>query len=292
MASANEQSVAHADRVHQRFGELWEQAAIGWTRWEPHLVGSMWPVTHALMDALHLSPGMRVLDVGSGIGDPAIPIAAAIGATGRVQGVDLSPAMVAACRDRARAYGLTNATFQVGAVEEVEFAPGSFDAAVGRFSIIFFPDVAAGLGRLRDALKPGGRIAVSTWTPPDVNPGFALPSRELRKLVELPPSDPTDPGPFRLARDGELAAALSDAGFVDVAVKDVVFYMFARDADAYWEMLQEISAMFREQYAKLSADKQRELEGLIRHAVEAHRSGNVLRLPMRARVGSGVKPQS
>jgi len=290
MSESSNPAERGANEVHRRVGDLWEQAARGWMRWEPELVGSLAPVTHALLRGLRLEPGMRVLDFGSGIGEPALPAAAAVGPTGSVRGVDLSPTMIDVCRERAKMYGLSNASFEVGAVEELNEARGTFDAVVGRFSIIFFPDVLSGLRRLHEFLRPGGRIAVSTWTPPEVNPGFALPSRELRKVVDLPPSQPDEPGPFRLAGDGELAAALYDAGFADVVVEDVPLYMFARDATRYWEMLQEISASFREQYEALPDEKRSELKRLIRAAVLEYQMGDVIRLPMLARVGLGVKP--
>ena len=130
---------------------------------------------------------------------------------------------------------------------------------------------------------------MSTWTPPEINPGFALPSRELRKVVDLPAADPNAPGPFRLAGDGELAGALASAGFSDVCVEDVELYLFARDAAAYWAMLLDISMSFYEQYQALPKDARTRVASLIREAVTEYQSGEVLRLPMRARVGSGVK---
>jgi SAM-dependent methyltransferase len=277
-------------QIRARVGETWELAATGWTRWEPVLVGSFWPVTHALVRAARIAPGMHVLDVGCGIGDPALAVAEAVGPTGTLTGVDLSPRMIATCRARAAACGLGNCTFRTGAADAIDWPVDTFDAITGRFSIIFFPDVAAGLRRLGASLKPGGRLAVSVWTPPEVNPGFVLPTRELRAVVDLPAPDPQAPGPFRLSGEGELAAALAEIGLRDVQVEDVPFYLFARDAETYWEMLLDISAIFAQHFRALNAEQQAEVRRRILRAVEEYRCGDVLRLPVRARVGVGTNP--
>ena len=72
---------------------------------------------------------------------------------------------------------------------------------------MFVADPGIALQRLYALLRPGGRISVATWCPPETNPAFAIPSEQLRKVAESTSVDPTAPGPFRLSGAGELAAA-------------------------------------------------------------------------------------
>jgi SAM-dependent methyltransferase len=253
------------------------------------LVASFAPVTQWMIAAAGLAPGMHVLDVGGGIGDPALAAAMAVSPGGSVRSLDLSAGMLATARDRARAYGLTNVRFEVGAVEDVELAEGHFDAVLARFSVMFFPNIALGLRRLFAALQPGGRIVVAAWAQPELNEGFVFPTRVLREVVDVAPSDPDAPGPFRLSGDGELAGALRAAGFRDVGVEDVQLYLFARDPAAYWSMICDVSDSFRRLIAGLDESARQRVRARMLTAVEVFRLGEVLRLPVRARIGHASK---
>jgi len=279
----------NSDAVHREVAQTWESASAGWTHWEMHLVGAFWPVTLRMLRAANLSPGMHVLDVGSGIGDPALAAAQWVGPDGSVCMTDLSAGMLATARDRARAYGLTQVTAQVGAVEDLNLPAGHFDVVLARFSIMFFPNIPGGLTKLRESLRPGGRLVAAVWTPPEINEGFALPSRVVRDMVEIPASDPDAPGPFRLSGDGELALALHEAGFREVTVDEVQHYLFARDPAEYWSMLCAVSDSFRRLYAGLEESIKPRVRERLMGAVEAYRTGEVLRLPIRARIGWAVR---
>ena len=278
-----------ADLIRRRVHDDYDGVAAGWTRWEPYFAGDFWPVTHALISELRLTPASRVLDFGCGIGDPSLMIAAAIAPTGRVLAIDLAERMIETARQRAAALGLDNVEYRIGAVEDLAEPPGSFDAAVGRFSVMFLPDVDAGLRRLHGLLRDGGRIALATWTPPEANPMFDLPATEIRKVVDVPPPSPDAPGPLRLAADGELADALARAGFRDVTTRTVRAYAFARDADDYWAFVTETSSAVRRQLAAISEADRRRIQAGIAEAVERYRVGPVIRIPALARVGSATK---
>jgi len=114
--------------------------------------------THSLLDAAGITSGMKVLDVGTGIGDVAFMVAERVGPQGTVVGVDMNPAMIDVARQRAQAAGLTNAAFLQGDVSQM--APSSqFDAVVGRLILLYIQDRAALLRRLSQQLRPGGIIA-------------------------------------------------------------------------------------------------------------------------------------
>ncbi len=114
------------------------------------------------IDGLCLKPGARVIDSGAGAGGAALELARR-GA--RAVAIDASAGMIARVKQRASAAGLSiDAKAMDG--QRLAFADASFDAALSVFGIILFPDAAAGLAELRRVVKPGGRIALVTWTEP------------------------------------------------------------------------------------------------------------------------------
>jgi SAM-dependent methyltransferase len=99
----------------------------------------------------------RALDIGCGTGDYA---ALAARCAARYCGVDFAAGMAAEARRRARAAGLDNAAFAVGAGEELPFADGSFDLVLGIGYIAYFADPRAALAELRRVLQPGGTLVL------------------------------------------------------------------------------------------------------------------------------------
>jgi ubiquinone/menaquinone biosynthesis C-methylase UbiE len=113
-----------------------------------------------------IGTGLRVLDLGSGIGDVAMLIAQIVGPTGEVVGVERDPQSVDVARARASEAGFTNVTFlaaEIAQVPDVE----PFDAVAGRFILQFLPDPAAGLRSVSRLLRPNGVVAVQevAWAP-------------------------------------------------------------------------------------------------------------------------------
>ena len=103
---------------------------------------------------------MRVLDVGSGWGDAALVAAELIGEGGEVVGVDIAPAAVAVAQARVKALGKRNVSFRHGGLDRLELAE-KFDAAVGRYVLMFNPDPAAMVKSARKARAAGRRHRLS-----------------------------------------------------------------------------------------------------------------------------------
>lgn len=117
------------------------------------------------VERLGLAEGMRVLDVCCGSGASAIPAAEAVGPTGSVIGVDLAENLLELARAKANQRGLTSIQFETGDMTNLRFDTGSFDVVVCVFGIFFVPDMEAALRELTRVLRPGGRLAVTTWGP-------------------------------------------------------------------------------------------------------------------------------
>ncbi len=110
-----------------------------------------------------LTSGSRVLDVCCGAGASALPAAEAVGQTGAVIGVDLAKELLELARAKAIQRRLRNIEFEVGDMLSLRFPTASFDAAVCVFGIFFVPDMAKAVSELWIRVRPGGKLAVTTW---------------------------------------------------------------------------------------------------------------------------------
>jgi len=100
-----------------------------------------------------LEPGMRVLDLGCGVGDVSLAAAEIVGASGQVTGIDISPNALVVARARAQQRGVA-AHFEQGSIERFPHF-GAFDAVIGRFILVHFPDPVATLRQVAQQLRPG-----------------------------------------------------------------------------------------------------------------------------------------
>lgn len=112
---------------------------------------------------LDLKPGALVLDVCCGSGASALPAAEQVGAAGQVIGIDLAENLLNLARNKASNQGLASVEFQLGDMLATGFADNSFDAVVCVFGIFFVPDMPAAVRELWRVLRPGGKLAITTW---------------------------------------------------------------------------------------------------------------------------------
>jgi SAM-dependent methyltransferase len=170
------------------------------------------PLSEWMLDLAGIGPRMRVLDLATGRGEPAIPAAHRVGPSGSVLGVDPWASMLSIARERAAEEGLTNLDLRVMNASSLDAVPdGSMDATLARWGLMYMDAPVAALACARKAMVPGGLLVAAVWAEPERVPYFTLPRRLLEKYRLLPPNDPAAPGTFyyadpeRLHRDFQQA---------------------------------------------------------------------------------------
>ena len=197
---------ARLQRRVQRYG--WDLAAPDYDRlWQEQLR----PARTALVSRIAPREGERVLDVACGSGLLAVDVAAAVGPSGCVVGVDLSAAMIDIARRRAAARGVGNAAFERMDAESLALPDASFDVVVCSFGLMYMPDPRRALREMARVLRPDGRLAVVVWGDRR-RCGWS----PVLSIVEAEVTSAVCPLFFALGNEGALGLACTAAGFIVV----------------------------------------------------------------------------
>ena len=270
--------------------EDWNRVAGGWEKWDRFFDEQMACLNHRLVADARLRRGMRVLDLGSGTGYPALLAAQTVGPAGSVVGIDLAERMLDVARRKASSLALANATFRTGDVTSLPFEAGSFDAITSRFCLMFLPDIPKAAAEIARVLKPGGWVAAAVWSAPEKNPSVGIPMSAIKEVIELPPPDPTAPGIFRLAKPGDLATMLQEAGLTDATDQEFLGERSHASTEEYYTSLMEIAAPVQNLMAKLSADQTQDAKRRILQAANQYRRGDRIVFPIAVRMVAARKP--
>lgn len=171
-------------------------------------------VSERMLDLGGLRSGMRVLDLATGRGEPALRAARRVGPEGLVVGVELSDALLEMAREKADREGLWNLTLKAANAELLEEVPAAhFHLATIRWGLMYMAAPIAALERVRCALLTNGVLVAALWAEPERVPYFTLPRRLLERYRRLPALDCEAPGTFRYADLARVVRDFRDAGF-------------------------------------------------------------------------------
>ena len=193
-------------------------------RWNDAGWAGSWPkreqltdgVSPSLLEAVGARAGQRVCEIGSGAGALSLALAAEVGPTGEVVGLDISAPLVELAGRRAAEAGIPNIRFVQLDVQTDAF-DGPFDLAVSQFGVMFFDEPTRAFRAIRGLLRPGGRLVFACWQGVERNPWHV--ATALRGMLPAPvtPAPGKSPvGPCAFGDDEYVGEIVEAAGFTDV----------------------------------------------------------------------------
>jgi SAM-dependent methyltransferase len=246
-------------------------------------------VTEALVEYAEPKPGMRVLDLASGTGEPAISLAMRVGAQGRVTALDLSADLLEIASRRAQERGLQNLSTQQADAQALPLEDESFDLATCRFGVMFFHDAALALRELHRVLRKNSRACFLAWGPFE-QPYWQSTMGVVHRHVGGPLLTAGGPDPFRFAEPGSLAAILRGAGFREVEEEAKTLpWTWPGTPEEVWEQAQGVAVPFRPMLDRVPADMWPRIHERVQAAVGQYVRGENIEFGARVVLASGIK---
>jgi ubiquinone/menaquinone biosynthesis C-methylase UbiE len=276
----------------QMVREEWDdkRTVEAWRRWRTQFRVQTAEVTRLILQAAEIAPGMQVLDIASGTGEPLRSVAKIVGPAGHVTSTDLSASMLRVAEESATEDNLHNITYQQADAHALPFADNSFDRITCRWGVMYFGDPQQALSEIRRVLKRGGKVAFTAWGPLEENPFMIGSLGPLFKRVQVPPPPPGAPTPFKYAAHGSLTVALEGVGFKDVAEEtEQVSFPWPGSPENLWEHFQDVAAPFRPIIESLSLEERKSATEEIQATYRQFYDGQQINMPAVIVVASAVK---
>jgi SAM-dependent methyltransferase len=281
-------------RVREHLRQEWtgDQTVAAWQKWHAQIAAFTRGATKTILEAAQLRAGMGVLDLASGVGDPALSLAEAVAPSGRVTATDLGLGMLSLAEELARKKNISNMEFREASAESLPFPDRSYDALTCRFGVMFFPDLGKALGECLRVLKPGGRATFVAWGKKE-QPFFTTTAGVLLKHVPVPPppADPDAPNLFMFGERDRLRRAMEAAGFTDVREEvRTVPGRWTGSLEEYWVQFTEVAVPFRPLLEQLTSQTKAAAHAEILAALGQFWNGTELNIPLEIVVASGARP--
>lgn len=266
--------------------EAWSAVAEAWDSAVDYVEEHSIPATRALVHAVAVRPGDRVLELAAGPGGLGATWAGLTGPEGRVVLSDVAPGMVeVAARRNSDLAAVEVAVIDASAID---LPTGSFDVVVCRMGLMFTPEPAVALGEVHRVLRAGGRFGALTWAGIEHNPWMTCVGMAAIANGLVSGGPPVGPGGiFSLGDAGQLEALAKGAGFVDVQVDEVDVTFRAPSIEAHVDRVSSLAGPLAAAFAAATRD---ELEAVRRTAAQLasdHITTDGVVLPGRALLVTG-----
>jgi SAM-dependent methyltransferase len=256
-------------------------------KWKAKSAAMGGDLTRALVEYARPLPGMRVVDLASGTGEPGISLAARVGPQGSVTAVDQSSDLLAIAAERARNKKLSNFTTHQADAHQLPLADRTFDLATCRFGVMFFSNVERALAELRRVLKPGARACFVAWGPME-QPYWQTTMKIVHQQVGGAMLPPGTSDPFRFSPAGSLSKVLSTVGFHDAEESTQNLpWTWPGDAEEVFDYFCAVSAPFRPMLERVPADQWPVIRAQAKAAIERYRVGDEIRFGADVILASG-----
>jgi ubiquinone/menaquinone biosynthesis C-methylase UbiE len=260
--------------------EVWETIAPSWERRQAFVEEAAAPVRQWMLDELAPRPGETILELAAGVGETGFEASRLLGPDGQLITTDFVPAMLEAARRRGRELGIENVEYRVIDAEQIELDSDSVHGVLCRYGYMLMPDPAAALSETRRVLRPGGRLTLAVFGPPDHNPFFAIITMALVKRGHMPPPDPEGPGLFSMASEERTTRLLEGAGFTAVRTEMVPAPRFAfGDVEEYLSLVADTAGPIAVALRRLPGDEREQIKAQLEDAFSPFATDEGYELP-------------
>jgi ubiquinone/menaquinone biosynthesis C-methylase UbiE len=250
-SSHDSEDEEYKKRSQQR--QSWDNVARGWQKWWKSFEKDAQKVNERLVELAEIKQGDRIIDIATGIGEPAITAAKKVGVEGYVLATDISPQMLAIAKERTVSLGLQNIIeFKEVDAEKIldlqQLQPLSpFAAVLCRWGLMFFPNLASTLTNIYKILSSGGRIAAAVWSEPAKVPKLYTAIDIVTQKLGISSTTayahyPEILSPFSLANINIVNNALVEAGFKDIHTEYLNITFEFLSAEDYTDFAKQIIA--------------------------------------------------
>jgi len=258
-------------------------------KWKAKSAAMGQAVTDALVEYAQPQPGMRVLDLASGTGEPAISLATRVGVQGHVTALDLSAGLLQIATERARARGLQNFSTQQADAHSLPFPENSFDLATSRFGVMFFRDPRLTFEELRRVLRPKARGCFLAWGSFE-QPYWQTMMGVVHRHVGGPLLQPGTSDPCRFAEAGSLSEVLRSAGFGSVQEETRTLpWAWPGPVEEVWEQAQAVTVPFRPMLDRVPPEMWPQIHGEVHAALRKYFDGEKVAFGASVVLASGTK---
>jgi ubiquinone/menaquinone biosynthesis C-methylase UbiE len=261
----------------------WASIAEKFDLWLPHIA----PVGENLLQALNARPGDRILDLGSGTGEPALTLARGLLGHVDITGIDSAAPMVAVAQDKVMREQLQNVRFLTMRAEDLDFPENSFDRALSRFGVMLFDDPLRGTKEMRRVLRTGGRFAIAVWSTPETMPTLYWSYQVFGDRIP-PELAPPLPKVTSLGGAGVLDELLHLAGFKQFEITAHTFNYQFGSFDEYWNIV-EASDILKQQYDALPVEERKAIRDEVALFARDFQGENGLAIPHDYLIATGIK---
>ncbi|MGA8484387.1 MAG: class I SAM-dependent methyltransferase [Nitrososphaeraceae archaeon] len=269
----------------------WDSVAHGWEKWWRTIEIGTGKVSRRLIGLASIKVGSKVLDISTGIGEPAITAAREVGNTGQVLATDISSEMLSIAKQRAINAGLQHViVLKQGDTGTIELPNSTFDAALCRFGLMFLPDLDTALLNIYSSLVNGGHFAAAVWASPEKDSLFTSTMNTIMKETRTSPPPAGAPGPFSLSDESLLRNYFVNTGFKDVTIERMNVTFDFESSEAYSSFVYETAGPLQEMLSNESPERrQKILEAVSESAKKFADNSGIVKFSNDARCIMGKK---
>ena len=255
--------------------QKWDNVANGWQKWWKTIERSAEKVSRRLIDLAEIKPGSRVLDIATGIGEPAISAANRVGSGGHVLATDISLQMLSVAKQRAISFGLEDVIeFKHGDIETIDLPASTFDAALCRAGLMFLPNLNAGLSNIYQSLVYGGHFAAAVWASSEKVPFISVVMNIMMKETNTLPPPPGTPGPFSLSDENSLKNSFITSGFKDPIIERINVTFDFNSPEDFTTFTSETAGPIQKMLSNQTNERKKELLRTVTEAAKKYADKN------------------